>query len=32
MGDKVYLEVWIKVQERWRDDAAAIRNFGYAED
>lgn len=32
MGDKVYLEVWIKVQERWRDDAAAIRNFGYTED
>ena len=32
MGDKVYLEVWIKVRERWRDDAAAIRNFGYTED
>ena len=32
MGEKVYLETWVKVKENWRDDPAAIRNFGYTED
>ncbi len=31
MGDKVYLETWVKVKENWRDDPAAIQNFGYTE-
>ena len=29
MGDKVYLETWVKVKENWRDNPAAIQNFGY---
>lgn len=29
MGTKVYLETWVKVKENWRDNPAAIQNFGY---
>ena len=29
MGDKIYLETWVKVKENWRDNPAAIQNFGY---
>ena len=29
MGDKVYLQTWVKVKENWRDNPAAIRNFGF---
>ena len=29
MGAKVYLETWVKVKENWRDNPAAIQNFGY---
>lgn len=29
MGTKVYLQTWVKVKERWRDNPAAIQNFGY---
>jgi len=29
MGDKVYLETWVKVKERWRDNLNSIRSFGY---
>ena len=32
MGAKVYLETWVKVKESWRNDPAAIQNFGYTED
>ena len=32
MGEKVYLETWVKVKENWRDNPAAIQNFGYAEE
>ena len=32
MGAKVYLETWVKVKENWRDNPAAIQNFGYTED
>jgi len=32
MGEKVYLETWVKVKENWRDNPAAIQNFGYRED
>ncbi len=28
-GTKVYLNLWVKVREKWRDDAAAVSNFGY---
>lgn len=29
MGTKVYLETWVKVKEKWRDNPNSIRNFGY---
>lgn len=29
MGTKVFLETWVKVKEKWRDNNALIRNFGY---
>ena len=32
MGAKMYLETWVKVKENWRDNPAAIQNFGYEED
>ena len=28
-GTKVYLNLWVKVKEKWRDSAAAVSNFGY---
>ena len=32
MGTKVYLQTWVKVKENWRDNPAAIQNFGYKYD
>ena len=32
MGAKVYLETWVKVKENWRDNPAAIQNFGYVKE
>ena len=29
LGTKVFLELWVKVKENWRDSQAMIRNFGY---
>ena len=29
MGTKVYMETWIKVNEKWRENANYIRSFGY---
>jgi len=29
MGAKVFLKTWVKVKENWRDNPAAIQNFGY---
>ncbi len=29
LGAKVYLEIWVKVKENWRDSDAAIADFGY---
>lgn len=31
MGDKVYLQTWVKVKENWRDSQAQLQNFGYTE-
>ena len=31
MGDKVYLQTWVKVKENWRDNQAQLQNFGYTE-
>ncbi len=28
-GAKVYLNLWVKVKENWREDAASVANFGY---
>jgi GTP-binding protein Era len=28
-GGKVFLEVWVKVRERWTDDDTLVRRFGY---
>ena len=32
MGAKVYLQTWVKVKERWRDNVNLIRDFGYREE
>ena len=32
MGTKVFLKTWVKVKENWRDNPAAIQNFGYVKD
>lgn len=28
-GTKVYLNLWVKVKENWRDSEGLVRNFGY---
>lgn len=28
-GTKVYLNIWVKVKEKWRDDALSLNNFGF---
>ena len=30
-GKKVYLNLWVKVKENWRDSDFLVRNFGYRE-
>ncbi|MBM7618097.1 GTP-binding protein Era [Weissella uvarum] len=32
LGSKVYLELWVKVEERWRDKPQALQSYGYKED
>ena len=32
MGNKVYLETWVKVKENWRDNVNYVRSFGYNDD
>ena len=29
LGTKVYLNLWVKVKENWRESAATVANFGY---
>ncbi len=31
-GVQVYLNLWVKVKEHWRDNAAMLANFGYRKD
>ncbi len=31
LGTRVYLELWVKVKEGWRDNQYQMRNFGYEE-
>lgn len=28
-GQKVFLELWVKVKEKWREDEIALKNLGY---
>lgn len=32
LGSKVYLELWVKVEDRWRDKPQALQSYGYKED
>jgi GTP-binding protein Era len=29
LGKKVFLEVWVRVKENWRDSDFMLKNFGY---
>lgn len=31
VGDRVYLDLWVKVLQNWRKDAGALRRFGYSQ-
>lgn len=31
-GIKVFLDLWVKVKENWRDSDVAVRNFGYRDE
>lgn len=31
-GQKVYLDLWVKVKKGWRDNVSLLRNFGYVID
>jgi len=30
LGEKVYLDLWVKVKKNWRDDEFLLRGFGYS--
>ena len=32
IGGKVYLSLWVKVKENWRDSERIIKNWGYMDD
>jgi len=32
LGDKVYLELWVKVQKNWRDKKVYLQDYGYKKD
>lgn len=32
LGDKVYLELWVKVQKDWRDKQTYLQDYGYRKD
>ena len=32
IGGKVFLELWVKVKEDWRNNPAQVRNFGYRQE
>ena len=28
-GDKIYMTLWVRVKEDWRDDLSLLNNLGY---
>jgi GTP-binding protein Era len=32
LGDKVYLETWVKIKANWRDKKIDIQSMGYRKD
>ena len=30
LGNKVYLDLWVKVKKDWREDGKQLRNLGYS--
>lgn len=32
LGDKVFLEIWVKVQKNWRDKQTYLQDYGYRKD
>ena len=32
MGEKVFLQTWVKVRENWRDQVNLLKNFGYRDE
>lgn len=32
LGEKVFLQTWVKVKENWRDSEMMLRNFGFRDD
>jgi GTP-binding protein Era len=32
LGSRVYLELWVKVSEGWRDKQGILQSFGYKKD
>ena len=32
LGEKIYLEIWVKVEEGWRDKQFLLKQFGYNKD
>lgn len=32
LGDKIYLELWVRVQKDWRDRQQSLNDFGYKEE
>lgn len=32
LGEKCFLDIWVKVKDEWRDNEAQIKNFGYVEE
>ncbi len=32
LGTKVFLEIFVKVSDKWRDNERDLKNFGYIQD